>query len=72
MMIRVVYHDGRYDMVKRWAFETLLAQRKIQGFRRSSGWVRIDRDPLRGSRGAHDFQGDDRRVPVEHPPAMDM
>lgn len=72
MMIRVVYHDGRYDMVKRWAFETLLAQRQIQGFRRSSGWVRIDRDPLRGSRGTHDFQGEDRRVPIEHPVEMDI
>lgn len=72
MMIRVVYHDGRYDMVKRWAFETLLAQRKIQGFRRSSGWVRIDRDPLRGSRRTLDYQGEDRRVPVEYPAAMDL
>ncbi len=72
MMIRVVYHDGRYDMVKRWAFETLLAQRKIQGFRRADGWVRIDRDPLRGSRQGGDYQGEDRRVPVEHPAVMDM
>lgn len=72
MMIRVVYHDGRYDMVKRWAFETLLAQRKIQGFRRASGWVRIDRDPLRGSRQTLDYQGEDRRVPIEHPAAMEM
>ena len=72
MMIRVVYHDGRYDMVKRWAFETLLAQRKIQGFRRSSGWVRIDRDPLRGSRQNLDYQGEDRRVPINHPATMEM
>lgn len=72
MMIRVVYHDGRYDMVKRWAFETLLAQRKIQGFLRSSGWVRIDRDPLRGSRQPLDYHGEDRRVSIEHPAVMEM
>ncbi len=70
MMIRVVYHDGRYDMVKRWAFETLLAQRKIQGFRRADGGVRIDRDPLRGFSRGHDYQGEERRVPVEFPASM--
>jgi hypothetical protein len=66
MMIRVVYRDGRYDMVKRWTLEKLIEQDSIQGFCRADGWVRIGRDRLRSSRptGHH---GEERRVPVEYP-----
>lgn len=66
MMIRVMYHDGRYDMVKRWALDMLIDQKKIQGFLRSSGWVRIGIDPVRSPRNAN-YQGHDRRIPVEYP-----
>lgn len=67
MMIRVMYHDGRYDMVKRWALDMLIDQKKIQGFLRSSGWVRIGIDQIRSSRKL-DYQGPERRVPIEYPP----
>jgi len=66
MMIRVVYQDGRYDMVKRWTLEKLIEQNRIQGFRRENGWVRIGKDKLRSSRPT-DHQGEERRVPVDYP-----
>ena len=66
MMVRVIYHDGRYDMVKRWTLEMLIEQNKIQGFRRANGWVRIGSGKLRSSRSAN-YRDDERRVPVAYP-----
>jgi len=71
MMIRVLYHDGRYDLVKRWTLEMLIAQSKIQAFHRANGWVRIGKDNLRSSRSTT-YQGDERRVPVDYPRASTL
>jgi len=66
MMIRVVYHDGRYDMVKRWTLERLIREGSIQGFRRKNGWVRIGHDRTRSSQ-ADTHRGEERRTPVDYP-----
>ena len=71
MMIRILYHDGRYDMVKRWTLEMLIAQDRIQGFRRSNGWVRVGSDKLRTPHSAN-YPDDDRRVPVAYPHASKL
>ncbi|WP_432822324.1 GSU3473 family protein [Trichloromonas sp.] len=65
-MIRVLYHDGRYDMVKRWTLEMLIEQNRIQGFRRANGWVRIGKDKLRAPMSSKSRE-DERRVPVDYP-----
>ncbi len=66
MMVRILYHDGRYDMVKRWTLEKLIEQNKIQGFRRANGWVRIGRDEVRGP-GVANYLEEERRTPVNYP-----
>lgn len=66
MMIRIVYRDGRYDMVKRWTLERLIDEEKIQGFRRKSGWVRVGKDQLRSSQDSEHL-GEERRAPVDLP-----
>ncbi|RME40466.1 MAG: hypothetical protein D6794_02190 [Deltaproteobacteria bacterium] len=47
MMIPVVYADGRHDMVKPRVLDQLIAEKKIVRFRRASGWVDIETDPVR-------------------------
>lgn len=62
MMIRVMYNDGRYDLVKESMLDLLLATRKLTGFLRSSGWAIIGRDPIRGA-AAESYKGPERRSP---------
>ena len=62
MMIRVMYNDGRYDLVKESMLDLLLATRKLTGFLRSSGWAIIGRDPVRGA-AAESYKGPERRSP---------
>ncbi|RMF48430.1 MAG: hypothetical protein D6751_00265 [Deltaproteobacteria bacterium] len=47
MMIPVVYPDGRHDMVKPGMLDRLIDEKKIVRFRRASGWVNIEVDPIR-------------------------
>ncbi len=47
MMIRVRYRDNSSSVVDDSLLDTLVASDKIIEFRRSSGWVRIGRDPVR-------------------------
>lgn len=58
-MIQVRYKDGKYDMVKHTRLDQLITSGKILEFRRSSGWVRIGRDPIRGPKS--DYHGPERR-----------
>jgi hypothetical protein len=59
-MIRVMYSDGRFDMVKSTMLDNLLEQQSVTSFKRSSGWAVVGRDPIR-SQGRSDYMGDDRR-----------
>lgn len=68
MMIRIRYPDGRFDMVKGTRLEYLIATKRISGFRRSTGWVVIGRDPIRkNSEGA--YCGPERRDSMVPPEA---
>jgi hypothetical protein len=62
MMIRVMYSDGRFDLVKPTMLNQLLEQNILASFKRSDGWAVIGRDPLRGSGGTN-YRGPERRIP---------
>ena len=61
MMIRVMYSDGRFDLVKHTVLDQLLERNKVASFKRSSGWAVVGRDPLRG-KGGISYRGPDRRT----------
>lgn len=62
MLIQVNYTDDRYDFVKDFMLETLIASGAIAKFRRSSGWVQIGVDPIRKARPSSSYQGVERRA----------
>ncbi|MBU5612507.1 GSU3473 family protein [Geomonas azotofigens] len=59
MLIRVVYDEFQTGKVHDYLLDGLITHRKIQGFFRSDGYVRLDHDPVRGHGGQ--YQGYDRR-----------
>ncbi|MGA1869403.1 MAG: GSU3473 family protein [bacterium] len=59
MLIRVLYYDNTYDMVKPWLLKKLIEHNYIQAFYRRTGWVYIGRDSIRGMGGYYD--GAERR-----------
>ena len=61
MMIRVMYSDGRFDMVKPNMLEKLIKEEAVTSFKRSSGWAVVGRDPIRNS-GQANYGGAERRV----------
>jgi hypothetical protein len=58
--IPVIYANGQRGMVNAEELDILIKARKIVSFRRSSGWVRVAFDQLRGEGGGEYF-GPDRR-----------
>ena len=50
MLIKVHYHDTTYGIVDDTVLEDLIGEDMITGFYRSTGWVRIGRDPIRKHR----------------------
>lgn len=61
MLIHVHYTDNGFDYVNKNMLQELIDSQKIVGFMRSSGWVDIDKDPIRKS----------IRKPESVPPATD-
>ena len=61
MMIRVMYSDGRFDLVKDNMLDLLLEKNKVASFKRANGWAVVGRDPIRG-RGEISYQGPERRA----------
>jgi len=47
MLIRVIYSNGRHDMVKPELLDRLIDDQKVRHFRRASGWTTPGRDPVR-------------------------
>ena len=62
MLIRVIYEDGKFDMVKPQMLDKLLEANKVNSFKRNTGWVVIGRDVLRKSSNSNDYKGQDRRL----------
>ena len=61
MLIRVMYDDGRFDMVKPQILDDLLDTKKVTSFKRSDCWAVVGRDALRSSR-SQGHQGIERRA----------
>lgn len=59
MMIRVVYKNDKYDMVRDVLLDYLIGKRKIKKFLRSAGWTVIGVDKIRGMGGT--YSGPERR-----------
>jgi hypothetical protein len=60
MLIRVMYDDGTFDMVKPQRLDLLLGTEKLTSFKRSDSWAVVGRDALRSSR-SQCYQGLERR-----------
>ncbi|HEY9247441.1 MAG TPA: hypothetical protein VLD55_01985 [Candidatus Sulfobium mesophilum] len=51
MIIRVIYTDGNYDLVKDLLLDQLIYSGRISKFYRSGKWAVIGRDRVRGMGG---------------------
>ena len=64
MMIRVMYQNGDYDIVRNDVLDILVANHRVKKFMRTSGWVDVDRDVSQLRVGSNPYwEGDERRTP---------
>jgi hypothetical protein len=61
MLIRVMYDDGQFDMVKPQMLDTLLETNRVTNFKRDEGWTVIGRDTIRSNLRSQGYQGLERR-----------
>ena len=61
MMIRVMYPDGKTEMVRPPLLKLLIERGRIQQFRRDHGWSVLGQDPLRRNQNS-DYSGPERRA----------
>lgn len=61
MVIRVIYDNGSYDMVKAARLDDLIPSGKVVRFLRSDGWVTVGVDPVRAPHPAK-YDGPERRA----------
>ncbi len=59
MLIKVLYTDNKYDMVKDFVLDELILSDKIIKFYRSNRWVTVGDGPIRGMGGF--YRGPERR-----------
>ena len=64
MLIRVMYENGKFDMVKPRILDGLLEKQRVSGFMRSEGWADVKKDFLRGSKQPSNYHGPERRNPL--------
>jgi hypothetical protein len=61
MLIRVLKNNNRFDMIKEFLLEDYIQAGEILKFHRSTGWVTIGRDQVRGM-GKVNYIGPERRL----------
>ncbi len=61
MAILVQFKDNTYDFVLNNELDNLITSEQIIAFKRSSGWVEIDKDPIRRTPSPKQYVGVDRR-----------
>jgi hypothetical protein len=61
MLIRVMYDDGRFDMIKPNMLDDLLTKLAVTSFKRTLGWAVVGRDPIRSSARSK-YRGTERRL----------
>ena len=62
MLIRVMFDDGRFDMVKPHLLDNLLKEQKLTSFMRSGGWAVVGREVIRQGNKSQRHQGVERRA----------
>jgi hypothetical protein len=60
MLIRVLYQNGKYDMVKDAFLGKYIESGKLLKFKRKDGWATVGIDPIRGAGGP--YVGPERRT----------
>ncbi len=60
-MIRVIYRDGKEDLVTQKFLDILLFMGEVQMFQREDDWAVVGVDPIR-SESRRLFGGEDRRL----------
>ena len=61
MMIRVMYSDGRFDMVQPGMLDNLLNRQVVTSFKRNTGWAVVGRDTIRSSSRGN-YRGTERHL----------
>jgi len=61
-LIAVVFRDGTRGRVAPKALDLFLKVDKISRFKRSSGWVTVGIDPIRGEGDGSAYEGPERRA----------
>jgi hypothetical protein len=61
MPIGVIYNNNKRGTVEDYLLDDLIKEERIKAFRRSTGWVRIGRDPIRKMWHESVFNGQERR-----------
>lgn len=61
MMLRVIYTDGTFDLVKDSMLKTLIESCEVTKFKRSAGWVDIGSPYVRRSGSENNYSGPERR-----------
>lgn len=59
MLVRVMYQNAKFDMVKTFVLDELISSGKLKKFHRSQEWVTVGVDPVRGMGGS--YKGPERR-----------
>lgn len=59
--VNVIYRNGVKDHISPALLATLINSKQIDKFERSSGWVQVGVDPVRGST-AEGYSGPERRT----------
>lgn len=61
MGVLVLNKNNIYDVVSEERLDSLIAEKKIVGYHRSTEWVTVEHDPLRGDGGE---SRDGERIPT--------
>jgi hypothetical protein len=69
MLIRVIYANGAYDMVKEQVLDRLLERGEVAGFQRADGWAVVGRDRIRqrSRQSEMKYRGPERRGSEQRP-----
>jgi len=61
MMIPVVFNDGREHDATRDELQYLIVTKQLMSFKRTNGWVIVDRDKMRSTRKSRYVKKDRRK-----------
>ena len=62
MLIHVIRTGNNFDYIKDYLLNNLIESKGIVKFKRSTGWVTIGADQIRGNKRTTVFNGPDRRA----------